>query len=223
MNDRSAAVGGMRSDLHVPVLSARIAQGIEHLILEGRLKPGSRLIEEQISRQLGISRASLREAIIGLESSGLVAREGRSARVIRRLDQRDVGELYGMWTVLEGEAAAIACLDATDEQRIQIDLVMNAMEQSVDRNSYHRLNLAFHRALVAPCGNRRLVTAYDACLKQVRWVWALAISAAGEPAVSRAEHRAIATAYLARDPEVTRALIRAHLSEGARRTIDVEL
>jgi len=218
MSDLYDAVGEMRAELRVPALSARIAQGIEQLILEGRLKPGSRLPEEQVSRHLGISRASLREAIIGLESSGLVAREGRSARVIRRLDQQDVTELYEMWTILESEAASIACLDAVQPQRIEIERILDMMDQPVDRNGYHRLNLEFHRALVAPCRNRRLVDTYDACIKQVRWIWALAISAAGDPDISRVEHRTIATAYLARDPEKTRALIRAHLSAGGKRT-----
>jgi len=216
-------MGEIRSELHQPTLSSRIARHIEQLILEGRLRPGARLVEEQIARQLGISRASLREAIIGLEGAGLIAREGRSTRVIRRLDQRDVAELYEMWTILEGEAAAMACRDATAADQAAITRVMKAMEQANDRHAYHRLNLDFHQALVAPCRNRRLVESYDACLKQVRWVWALAIGAAGDPAVSRREHRAIAAAYFARDAEKTRALIRAHLSEGANRTITAAL
>lgn len=219
MEDVLDAVGTLRSELHIPTLSKRVARRIEQLILDGRLKPGARLVEELIARQLGISRASLREAIIGLERSGLIAREGRNARVIRRLEHSDVVELYEMWTILESEAAALACAAATRDDRDAIAQVMLATERADDKVAYHRLNLEFHRSLIAPCPNRRLVEAYDHCLKQIRWVWALAIGEAGDPAVSRREHREIADAYFARDAEATRRTIRAHLSEGAKRTI----
>lgn len=218
MSDTLQAVGAIRADLHLPSLATRVGQHIEQLILDGLLQPGSRLVEETIARELGISRASLREAVIALEQSGLIVREERNTRVIRRLDKQDVRELYEMWAILESEGVALACRVATPEHHATIRSVMAAMETASERADYHRLNLEFHRALVAPCPNQRLVEAYHACLKQVRWAWALAISRAGDPETSCREHREIADAYVAADSEAVRRLCRAHITAGASRT-----
>jgi DNA-binding GntR family transcriptional regulator len=217
MLEISEALGGIRPTLRVPSLSERVAGHIERLILEGRVRPGSRIVEEVLARELGISRASLREALINLENAGLIAREGRNTRVIRTLTSSDIVELYEMWTILEAEATAMACQTATAVEQTRIAEIMAAMEAAQDRASYHHLNLEFHRSLVAPCRNRRLVEAYDSCLKQVRWAWALAIAQAGDPESSRREHRAIAEAYFARDAERTQRLVRGHLSAGGER------
>ena len=144
---------------------------------------------------------------------------GKSGRSIRQLTDRDVQELYQLWTILEPEAAALACMRATELDHALIRSVMYEMiDVAHDRKAYHRLNLAFHRALMKPCDNARLLQSYYACIKQVSWAWALAISKAGDPEVSIGEHQEIADAYISRNPEETRRLVREHLTEGARRT-----
>jgi DNA-binding GntR family transcriptional regulator len=219
MSELIQIAGSIREALHQPTLAARVELHIEGLILDGRVSPGSRVIEEELARELGISRASLREAMIGLEQAGLVSRTGKSGRSIRRLTDRDVKELYQLWTILEPEAAALACMRATDLDHALIRTIMSEMiDAAHDRKAYHRLNLAFHRALVKPCDNAMLLQSYYACIKQVSWAWALAISKAGDPDVSIGEHQEIADAYFSRNPEDTRRLVREHLTEGALRT-----
>lgn len=218
MNELVQVADILREAIQQPSLAARVEQHIEGLILDGRVSPGSRIVEEDLARKLGVSRASLREAMIGLEQAGLVTKSGRTRRSIRTLTDSDVRELYELWTILEPEAAAIACLKATPGDHARIREVMADMEASSgDRKAYHRLNLAFHRTLVEPCGNVALLRAYSICIKQVSWAWALAISTANDPGISIAEHREIADAFFARDAEKTRRLVRAHLAEGGRR------
>ncbi len=218
MTDALQAVGAIRDSLHLPSLATRVGQHLEQLILKGLLKPGSRLVEETLARELGISRASLREAVIVLEQSGLVVREERNTRVIRTLDEKDVRELYELWAILESEAASMACPVATDAQHAAIRSLIAAMDDAQAATDYHVINLEFHRALVAPCPNQRLVESYDACLKQVRWAWALAIARQRDPGESRREHRAIVAAYVAQDASAVRDLCRAHIAAGALRT-----
>ena len=217
MNDVLVAFGALRAELNVPTLSARLAQHIEQLILSGTLRPGARLIEETIAKHLGISRASLREAMIGLEAAGLIAREG-SARIIRRLGPQDLIELYEMWTILECEVAAMACLQASATDRSALLKLMNEMEQTHDLDVFRELNLDFHQMLVAPCSNCRLVEAYTGCIKQIRWagVISLGVTSADTEASCR-EHRHIAQAYFDKSPDQVRDLVRAHLSAGAKR------
>lgn len=217
MNDVLVAFGSLRAELNIPTLSARLAQHIEQLILRGTLRPGARLIEETIARHLGISRASLREAMIGLEAAGLIAREG-NARVIRRLVDHDLIELYEMWTILECETAAMACLQASAGDRATLIKLMSEMEATKDLDLFRELNLDFHQALVAPCPNSRLLEAYTGCLKQIRWagVISLGVSSADTETSCR-EHREIAKSYFDKDQQRVRDLVRAHLSAGAGR------
>jgi DNA-binding GntR family transcriptional regulator len=219
MNDVLVAFGSLRTELNVPTLSARLAQHIEQLILRGTLRPGARLIEETIARHLGISRASLREAMIGLEAAGLIAREG-NARVIRRLVDHDLVELYEMWAILEGEAAGMACLQASGSDRSALKKIMNEMEATKDLDLFRELNLDFHQALVAPCPNSRLVEAYTGCLKQIRWAGVISLGVtSADTETSCREHRQIAQSYFDKDQQRVRDLLRAHLSEGAGRSL----
>jgi DNA-binding GntR family transcriptional regulator len=219
MNDVLVAFGSLRTELNVPTLSARLAQHIEQLILRGTLRPGARLIEETIARHLGISRASLREAMIGLEAAGLIAREG-NARVIHRLGEHDLIELYEMWAILEAEAAGMACLQASDSDRSALMKIMDEMETTKDLALFRELNLDFHQALVAPCPNSRLVEAYTGCLKQIRWagVISLGVTSADTKASCR-EHRQIAKSYFEKNQQRVHDRVRAHLSAGAGRSL----
>jgi DNA-binding GntR family transcriptional regulator len=217
MTDALRAVGDIRDSLHLPGLATRLSQRLEQLILQGLLKPGSRLVEETLARELGISRTSLREAVLVLEQSGLIVRVERNTRVIRTLDEQDVRELYELWAILESEAAAAACLVATEEDRAAIRRLIVAMEKATAGTDYHLINLDFHSALVAPCPNRRLIETYAACLKQIRWAWALAIAHVSDLRESRREHRQIVRAYLARDAAAVRELCRAHINSGSLR------
>jgi len=215
MNDVLAALGTIRPELKVPSRSARVATHIEQLILDGTLPPGSRLVEETISRHLGISRSSLREAVIGLEKSGLVRRDGNT-RVIRQLLDRDVAELHAMWTILEAEAAAMACAHASAKTIASLRRTLELMDNVDDQAAFHRLNLEFHKTLVVPCPNAHLVAAYVSCLNQIRLAGALAFGRPSDMLTSRSEHHRIAEAYFARDAHCTLDLIRAHLAAGAR-------
>jgi DNA-binding GntR family transcriptional regulator len=215
MDDVLAALGTIRPELNVPTRSARLATHIEQLILDGKLPPGARLVEETIARHLGISRSSLREAVIGLEKSGLVRRDGNT-RVIRQLRDRDVAELHEMWTILEAEAVAMACGHASARILASLRRTLELMDEVDDPAAFHRLNLEFHKTLVVPCPNTHLVEAYTSCLNQIRLAGALAFGRPSDMVTSRREHHRIAEAYFARDAHGTRELIRAHLAAGAR-------
>jgi DNA-binding GntR family transcriptional regulator len=221
MLELSDVISFAKPSLQVPSLSERVASCIESLIVEGRIRPGSPIIEETVARELGISRSSLREALIALENMGLIVREGRSRRRIRHLDDRDVAELYEMWAITESEAAAMACQVAqVADFRAMQDLLdeMDGAASRANRQTYHRHNLAFHQVMVRSCPNRRLLDVYVTCLRQIRWAWALMISGAGDPETSQREHRQIAQAYFDREADRVRALVRQHLSTGPTRS-----
>jgi len=75
-------------------------------ILSGRVDPGQRLIEEQLTRRLGISRAPLREAMRLLAQQGLVEHIPRRGARVATLSDEDVRELYELRALLERHAVS---------------------------------------------------------------------------------------------------------------------
>ena len=82
---------------------------------------------------MGISRTSLREALIYLENTGLITREGKAKRVVRTISRKDVQDLYELWALLESEAAAAACLVTDPETLIELQRLLEQMDHLPDR------------------------------------------------------------------------------------------
>src|SRR5512146_589572 len=77
---------------------------IKDYIWEGRLDEGERLTEDFISRQLGISKSPVREALNRLESEGLIRIEPRKGAFLRSFTVKEVEDLYGVREALEAHA-----------------------------------------------------------------------------------------------------------------------
>lgn len=221
MSDSSNPVRGLREKLAVASLPARVSDALEQLILSGQAKPGFRIIEEEISRELGVSRASLREAIITLEQAGYITRGGKkNGRVVRTITPADAIDQYGVYAILESEAAGMACMAADDATVERLEGLLADMQASASGEEYQLLNLEFHRAMTAPCSNRALREAYEASLKRMQWAWNLGIVTVGEAGNSRMEHAQVMAAYRARDAEGVRRHLRAHLEAGLSRLVE---
>src|SRR5207244_5290504 len=78
---------------------------IRNAIIEGRLEPGRRLKEEELARELGISRTPVREALLLLQAEELVVATPNRGATVRVHDARDIGDLYELRALLEGYAA----------------------------------------------------------------------------------------------------------------------
>jgi DNA-binding GntR family transcriptional regulator len=132
------------------VLSVQVSRIIVEGLLDGRLQPGDRLVENDLAGLLGVSRSPIREALTELTQSGVVVRDpGRGCR-IRQWAKQDLEELFGVRSVLEGYAARLATKNFNQEaRRIFTDLIeqMEAAGVAGDFLSMIELDLEFHRTL----------------------------------------------------------------------------
>lgn len=220
MNDLLISARKSRKDLVVPSLATRLTGVLEDLILSGRAKPGSRIIEEDLAREFGISRSSLREAIVGLEQAGFITRDGKkNGRIIRPLTLEDARERYQVYAILESEAVAAACAHATPADIEKLDNLLGRMKGTAKEKDYQFLNLEFHTQLARPCPNRALLEVYGQAFKQVRWAWALGVITLSESADSRNEHARVLEAYKTRDESAVLKMHRAHVEAGFERLV----
>src|SRR5690606_29574477 len=175
---------------------------IRDLVAAGELVPGQRLVEPDLSAQLGVSRASLREAFRALEAEGLVRMERYKGASVRRIEHRELMELFEIRELLEGLAARRAApVLSRPPHRARLSAMLDAMERAAASRSggraYRQLNTDFHDLVLQAAASDQL-SALAVHIRPPAIVRLLHQKLAENDAVSRsmAEHRLIFQALL---------------------------
>ncbi|MGW4465682.1 GntR family transcriptional regulator [Micromonospora sp. NPDC004704] len=185
-------------------------------ILSGKSDPGQRLVEEQLTRRLGISRAPLREALRLLAQQGLVEHVPRRGARVATLSDRDVAELYAVRDVLERHAVESALPVAQDSDLSGLrDAIerMRAATASEDRLGVAEAHRAFHVAVVALAGNRQLTVIYESILVRLQLYMAVNLrreSENAQPSDAVRRHERLLKAVAAGEPAAVIAELGAH-------------
>lgn len=101
--------------------SADAYHQIRRWIVEGRLRPGERLVEQRLAEELQLSRTPVREALRMLQSEGLVQFEPNRGARVRSLTVGDIADLYELRGRLEAMAAELAATRATVDDLARLD------------------------------------------------------------------------------------------------------
>lgn len=184
-------------------------------IIDGRIGAGEKLREPVLSKQLGVSRTPLREALLQLDSEGFVEMTPRRGAVVRPLSHQDAAETYEVKGALEALAARLACeriTDATLERLKEINGTIAALGRArkVNQARILQLNAEFHQTLTDASGNEKLsqyVRVLRAQALRYNYIYLAVISRLEE---SVAEHNQILDALRRRKAEEVERLVRDH-------------
>ena len=94
-----------------------IVERLREDILAGRLAPGSRLVESDLTARFAVSRGPVREALRRLSAEGLIEHRPHRGAVVRRLSERDIRELFQIRVEMEALAARLAAEPTTPRAR----------------------------------------------------------------------------------------------------------
>ncbi|MFY1575137.1 GntR family transcriptional regulator [Verrucosispora sp. WMMD703] len=208
----SPAEGELESVSLVELAVSRLTREI----LSGRSDPGERLVEEQLTRRLGISRAPLREALRLLAQRGLVEHVPRRGVRVATLSDRDVRELYELRDVLERFAVRSAIPVPRESDLAGLRAALDQMSEATrngDRLAVAESHRAFHVALVALAGNRQLSAVYDSILVKLQLYMAINLRREAEVAQPHDgvhRHERLFEAVAAGDPELVLAVLSEH-------------
>ncbi|WP_370962154.1 GntR family transcriptional regulator [Amycolatopsis sp. cg9] len=196
-------------------LADEVADRIRDAIFDGGYAPGSQLREAELAAALGVSRGPVREALLKLEREGLVRGEWHRGTTVTALSDADVAELDSLRAALEQLAVALVVERAPG--LAEIDAVVGRMERAADEHEMVRCDLAFHDAVYAAAGHRRLREAWEAIRSQVHLflLTRIGVESAGYLAGIPAEHRELAEALRARDREAALELFAVHRRRAA--------
>ena len=208
-------------------LYRQIADQIRSLIGNGEVAPGARLpAERDLARQLGVSRPSLREALIALEVEGLLdVRVGSGIYVTRpggRANGSELADAHGPFEVIrarrliEGECAALAARNATPAQ---VRAIREAQARMVEATKHNPNPLDadrdFHVRLAEASGNSALVlvvqTLWDQRIGPLYQALERKLDAPALVAETLDEHRAIVNAVAKGDARAARTAARRHM------------
>jgi DNA-binding GntR family transcriptional regulator len=188
---------------------------LRQAVLSGDLAPGQRLVEEELAGTLGVTRQSLRAALLDLTADGLVERiPNRGARV-RVVTTEEAVAITECRMALEALCAAKAAERVTDDEAARLRELAVELKQSVAEGNplkYSELNQELHRSFCMISGQAVAVGLLERLHAQlVRHQFQLALRP-GRPEVSLPEHVAIAHAVADRRPADAGRAVRAHLA-----------
>ncbi|WP_432827779.1 GntR family transcriptional regulator [Dactylosporangium sp. CA-092794] len=189
-------------------------------ILGGGTEPGERLVEEQLTRRFGISRAPLREALRLLAQQGLVEHMPRRGARVAILSDGDIQELYAVRDVLERHAVTTTPPGADLAGVADAMKAMQEADARGDRFDMATAHREFHVAVVALAGNRQLGLVYESILVKIQLYMALNLRREAEvarPHDGVHRHERLYDVVSSRDPDTILAALDEH---GARFYLD---
>lgn len=203
---------------NVPVsLSQAAYDKIFDGIQTGRFPPGSRIKENDLTRWLKMSRTPVREALMRLESEGLLRHEAYRGIVIAQLDRQMVIELFLVREAAEGAAAALAARHATDGEIAALQALLK-LERGVadDPVEGARYNRKLHAEIHGCAHNRYLLAHLRSLWSHMALVTNWTRRAKGRPEEALREHEAIITAIAERNAAAAEQAARSHIRAAQR-------
>jgi len=182
-------------------------------IINGHLKPGTRLTQKKVAEELNISEIPVREAFKRLQSEGLVTVTPHSAVQVADLNQEELEEVLAIRGVLEGFAARTVLLTVTPGDIEKLKALLERMAECIRKDDYIAygiLNQEFHRVLYSLSPYRRLHKMIDELwygAERSRSVFTLV---PGRVKASYEEHKQMIDALEAKDGERLELLVREH-------------
>ncbi len=161
-----------QSHLNAELLPEKIARVLVDAILSGRIESGAQLIEADLQQYFGISRTPLREAFRELERQGFVESIPRRGTFVKKIEERDVREVYLVRVNLEGMAARLAHENMTPERLQELRYELDGMEDGArnrDTRKYMKHHDAYHDTFIRQSENRVLIDMLDTLRRQTNW------------------------------------------------------
>jgi DNA-binding GntR family transcriptional regulator len=199
----------------------RVADSIRRALVVGRLVPGQRLIEAELTRDFAASRSSIRSALAQLAAEDLIVITPHRGAVVRRMTRRDVEELYRIRERLEALAAAIAA-ERVASGGVNASLARALAETSrrsagrAGAEAYAAANQRFHLIIQQLADNRQLARMLERLnlpLFRLQFRSFLKPAAASR---SASDHEGIAAAILGGNAAAAERLMRSHVARSAR-------
>jgi len=187
-------------------------------ILTGRLKPGERLLENQLAEELGVSRTPIREALRMLEIENLVDLIPRRGAQVKDMSEKDIKNVLEIRKVLEELAARLAAENITSKQITELKDAHKAFVDAFDRGDSTEVLAAdtkFHEIIFNATCNDKLVQIISNISIQIYRYRIAYLKLLKNISVPNEQHLALIAAFEKRDSKKAQEVIKEHIADQA--------
>ena len=193
-------------------LSNQVYEILKEMIANHRFQPGTRINVEQITKELGVSRTPVWEAVGRLEQENLVVNIPNRGVFMAVLTPQQALELYAVRELLEGMAANLAAININESTLAKMAECLEQQKIVIKKNDlleYSKLDFQFHAAVYEACGNTYLREMLEAIKNKMR---PIKLSIQVEPILPQLyeDHVRLLNALRAHDPDKAEKAFREH-------------
>ena len=189
-----------------------VFDALRKAIIEGDLKEGEPLRQDEIARMFNTSRIPVREAISRLEEQGLVKTQRYKGAVVSGLSAQEAQEIFDLRAVLEPEVIRRAVPRMSKEALAQAKECLVAFSQSSDPMTWGDLNRDFHATLYREAGLQYHMDVIDNAMDRVDSYLRAQLVLSNGSERANDEHIAIWEACAAGDADLAAALTHEHIT-----------
>lgn len=205
-------------------LSEQLCDEIEERIATGKYSPGTRLDEQELANEFGVSRTPIREALIQLSAVGLLEVRPRRGAIVTEIDPVRLCEMFDVMAELEAMCGRLAARRMTTAEQADLMAAHKACEEARingEPDKYYRLNGVFHHKIYAASHNQFLAEQASILHRRLRPYRRLQLRVRNRIDNSYAEHQAILDAILEGNSEQAAACLRQHIIVQGERFADL--
>ncbi len=140
-------------------LHEQVRQTLWESLIAGELRPGDRIVESKVAKELGVSQSTVREALRALEQIGVVTTSPHRGAFVNAITPTDAMEMYSTRALLEGRAIELAVSRVGPSEIRQLEDLLGQMREAAaaeDLGSLVQLDVSFHRHICEFSGQRLL-------------------------------------------------------------------
>ena len=204
----------MFSPLNAPSLSVNVVELITEAILSGKIKPGQRLNETHVAAEFRVSRTPIREALGRLRDDRLVQVVPQHGTYVARISIQAISDAQFIREALECAAIRPAAEQAGEEDIAAVEENLRSQErvcESGDLDAWYLLDDAYHRYLCDLSGHQAVWPVSERAKSHLNRLRRLSLSLPDYMPEMVVEHREIAAAVGAHDPDGAERALRHHL------------
>lgn len=125
-------------------------------IAEGRFKPGERIVETKLAKELDMSQAPVREAVLELSIMGVLEERPYAGSFVRSPSGKEVDDHYKARALVEAYAASLAAQRITKEELKEMEAILERMKECSDFDEFVDIDQDFHEMIIDAADNRVL-------------------------------------------------------------------
>ena len=210
MNDNNAFEG-----IHLPhSLMEDITNSLKDAIIEGRIQPGQQIVEKELQKTLGVSRAPIREALLKLEGQGLVDIIPRKGSFVRTITGRFIRENFTIRAWLEGLAARVSLQHLKESDYDHFEKILKDMAglaKKRDFKGYFYRHWDFHNVFIKGSQNELLIEKVEVLRRQSLWLSYSITYFEKKHKMSQTIHAKIIDVFRKGDPDEDEREVRHHI------------